>query len=93
MKNIVKVSNMYSSNNKPVADQFILYANDATFFQSYQTIIAMTKNGKIYLDAANWDYSRTTGKYRNIFLGMDKKETENAIKDGRIELVNLNPDK
>ena len=25
----------------------------------------------------NWDYSKTTGKYRNQFLGEDKKQTEN----------------
>ena len=46
-------------------------------FQSYKSIIAMkafecgnTGNSyKIFLDEQYWDYSVTTGKYRNQFLG------------------------
>ena len=45
---------------------------------------------KIYLDIKYWDYSVTTGKYRNIFLNETKKETEKKIKDGVYTLTNLN---
>ena len=88
---MIKVKNMTSSNGNKVANQFILYDKDGRYFQSYDTIISFYGNdGSIYLDRDSWDYSVTTGKYRNIFLGMNKKETENAIKNGRITLTNLN---
>jgi len=44
----------------------------------------------IYLDEKYWDYSVTTGKYRNIFLNETKKETEKKIANGTYELTNLN---
>jgi len=60
-------------------------------FQSYRTNIAfITLNGSVFLDERSWDYSRTTGKYRNLFLGESKKETEKKIKSGEYKLVNLN---
>ena len=62
------------------------------------TIEEARKNPKIkdwkaystYLDEYYWDYSRTTGKYRNQFLGETKKETEKKIASGEYKLVNLN---
>jgi hypothetical protein len=33
----------------------------------------------VYLDENKWDYSVTTGKYRNIFLGETRKETQKKI--------------
>lgn len=47
-------------------------------------------NGKITLDSHYWDYSMTTGKYRNMFLNEDKKETLNKINSGEYILANLN---
>jgi hypothetical protein len=44
----------------------------------------------IYLDRSNWEYSVTTGKYRNQFLMETKKETEAKIKSGEYALVDLN---
>ncbi len=69
--------------------------NDFAFFQSYDTMIAMRfvlENGKkkIYLDLNNWDYSTTTGKYRNIFLNEKKAETLKKINSGEYTLVDLN---
>ena len=46
--------------------------------------------GKTVLDQNSWDYSVTTGKYRNQFLNETKKETEAKIKSGEYRLVNLN---
>jgi len=70
-------------------------------FQSYDSVIAIRTvwpdevRGerpavRIELDANSWDYSTTTGKYRNLFLGESKKETEKKIKSGEYKLVNLN---
>jgi len=66
-----------------VKNQFIIETEKAIIFQSYQSIIAVKNRdtGKITL-GAHWDYSNTTGKYRNIFLGEKKKETEEKIKKG-----------
>jgi hypothetical protein len=81
-------------NGNPVPNQFIIHTPDATYFQSYQSIIVKTtfEDGerKVYLDENKWDYSKTTGKYRNLFLGETKKETEKKIASGEYELVDLN---
>jgi len=88
----VKVENMTSPRTgMEVANQFKIFTDDGVCFQSYRTVIAYRPySGKLQLDKDKWDYSRTTGKYRNQFTGMDKKETEAAIKRGEIELVDLN---
>lgn len=88
-----KVSNMTSSNGNTIANQFeITDENGNLFFQSYNSIIVKIdrKNRITYLDENYWDYSKTTGKYRNMFLGETKKETEQKIKDGIYILTNLN---
>lgn len=82
----------FDGRNGAVKNQFILTTPEGTYFQSYESIIAFKPNngGKIKLDEKYWDYSRTTGKYRNQFLNESKKETEQNIKDGIYELTNLN---
>ena len=44
----------------------------------------------IILDYNHWDYSTTTGRYRNIFLNENKKLTESKIKNNTYLLANLN---
>lgn len=85
------VTNMLSPAGNRVANQFIIYTDDGCYFQSYKTVIAYRGNdGTIKLDRDSWDFSVTTGKYRNMFLDMNKAETEKAIKAGQIILTNLN---
>lgn len=88
----MKIENMTSNNGNSIANQFrIKDDNGNTFFQSYDSIIVKKDNtGKVFLDSDKWDYSNTTGKYRNIFLGETKKETEAKIKSGEYTLTNLN---
>jgi len=86
MLNVTKTENF---NN--VKNQFIITTKDGIYLQSYNSIIAFkSKDGKTYLDDYYWNYSKTTGKYRNMFLRETKKETENKIKDGTYILTNLN---
>ena len=75
-----------------VANQFIIYTNKGTYFQSYSSIIAFIrkKDSKVFLDSYYWDYSRTTSKYRNIFLNETTEETKRKIKEGIYKLANLN---
>jgi hypothetical protein len=81
----LKVKNMDG-----VVNQFIIETEHGNYFQSYNSIIVAKVNGKIYLDRTYWDYSKTTGKYRNRFLNETKKETEEKIKNGQYILTDLN---
>lgn len=69
-------------------------------FQSYDSVIARRTiwdvpaterhEVRIELDRNYWDYSTTTGKYRNRFLGENKAETLKKIKSGEYKLTDLN---
>ena len=86
-----KVKNMYSGSGNPVANQFIIYTDEGTYFQSYDSVIAFRdNNSKITLDDYYWDYSRTTGKYRNEFLGEGIVDTRSKIESGEYKLADLN---
>ena len=87
-----KVRNMFSQNGNQVANQFIIETPEGTYFQSYRSIIAFIdkKTGEITLDEYYWDYSRTTGKYRNEFLGEYIADTRAKIESGEYKLADLN---
>ena len=76
----MKVSNFTSSNGNKIANQFLIREKEKETFQSYNSIIAVKnyKTGKTYLDFYYWDYSVTTGKYRNEFLGEGIAETRSS---------------
>ena len=88
----MKVYNITNNNGNKVANQFIIDDKNKETFQSYDSIIAVRnkKTDKITLDSCFWDYSVTTGKYRNQFLGEGIAETRKKIKDGTYKLRNLN---
>jgi hypothetical protein len=88
VKNVTKESRGGGWHSIP--NQFLITDGDKEVFQSYDSVIAIRENGKITLDANSWDYSTTTGKYRNQFLGETKAETERKIKSGEYTLANLN---
>ena len=71
-------------------NQVIIYTENSVLFQSYNSTICKIENGQTFLDERFWDYSKTTGKYRNIFLGEDKKETTKKINSGEYKFTNLN---
>lgn len=101
---MAKVQNMTSGRSgREVANQFIITEKGEGWngnfikketFQSYDSIIAVviTWNDRedVELDEHYWDYSTTTSKYRNQFLGESKQETQRKINDGTYKLVNLN---
>jgi hypothetical protein len=90
----MKVQNITNSRGNKVANQFIVFDSEYTAFQSYNSVIVKTtfEDGerKVYLDINKWNYSRTTSKHRNQFLGETTKETEAKIKSGEYKLVDLN---
>ena len=88
-----RISQMTGRTGQPVANQFIIETAQGVYFQSYDSIIAFRPDDIArpwQLDRRYWDYSRTTARYRNQFLGLSTKETEKRIADGRIELTDLN---
>lgn len=87
---MIRVQNMMSSNGTDVPNQFIIETDKEQYFQSYNSIIVRIRKGVITLDRNTWDYSITTGKYRNQFLGESKKETERKIASGEYKLADLN---
>ena len=90
----MRVQNFKSHNGNYVPNQFIINDDDNNieYFQSYETMIAKIDwlNNKIYLDENYWNYSRTTSRYRNKFLGLVTKEIKSKIKNNEIQLINLN---
>tara|TARA_R110002012_G_scaffold196301_1_gene364725 strand:+ start:812 stop:1111 length:300 start_codon:yes stop_codon:yes gene_type:complete len=61
-----------------------------TRFYSYGTCIIQVINSKVKLDIHYYNYSRTTSKYRNMYLQLDSKQIAEKIASGEIELANLN---
>jgi hypothetical protein len=87
----MKTENMTSTNGNKVANQFIINDdNGNTFFQSYRSVIVKLNGDEVELDQKYWNYSNTTGKYRNIFLNETIKDTRKKIKSGEYKLVDLN---
>lgn len=77
---------------RPIKDQIIVRTPDYTLFKSYGRPIVLTtfiNKRVVILDETYWDYSRTTGKYRNQFLGEGIQETRKKIKSGEYLVTDL----
>jgi len=91
----MKVENIESNRGNKIANQFVITDDKQNeYFQSYRSMIVKKDyegdQVKIYLDQKYWNYSNTTGKYRNIFLGETIKDTKAKIKSGEYILTDLN---
>ena len=65
----MKVKNMRSVNGNKVANQFIIEDDNKITFQSYNSeIVTIDYDAKTITVGCDWDYSTTTGKYRNMFM-------------------------
>ena len=83
---------MINTRGNGAMNQFVITVGNSIAFQSYDSTIAIVdRDKKTVLIFPDWDYSRTTGKHRNIFF-MDyayipalatKKGIEKALADGR----------
>ena len=96
LKGFGYIQNMQSPsyNGGTVANQYTIKFDNGTVFQSYDSIIAVEIRQKVKGDykivtylTKDWDYSTTTGKYRNQFLGENKKETQAKIDNGTYKLL------
>ena len=98
------VKNFTNYNGRAVPNQFIITEEGRgalgnfikrEIFQSYDNIIAIItywEDGTTTteIDERYWDYSTTTGKYRNLFLKENKNETLKKIENKTYILDNLN---
>jgi len=73
-------------------NQFVVVTENGKYFQSYNSKICFIPNdgSPIQLDRSKWDFSKTTSKYRNQFLGEDTKTTQKNIDNGTYILTDLN---
>ena len=86
----MKVKNVTSNRGKKIANQFIIttetpQGNKVEYLQSYETIIAKKIYDNLgcdvvetFLDKRSYNYSVTTAKYRNIFLGVSNKDFKSS---------------
>lgn len=85
----MKVKNMRSNNGNKVANQFIITDDNKATFQSYNSeIVTIDYDAKTITVGYDWDYSTTTGKYRNMFM-KDYGFREMATKKGFEYYMNL----
>lgn len=94
----IGVEQMTSRSGNVVPNQTILSDMTGRTFVSYGSKIVYQSKDRasdglpleIIVDENYWDYSRTTGKYRNEFMNMGVQDVRDYIKEGRIKLGNLN---
>ena len=81
IKNL-KVKNL-EYNGRQVPNQFIInYEEDGNgyhIFKSYSSMIIKWENDEIIEVGKDWDYSNTTGKYRNIVTRLSRKQFEKML--------------
>lgn len=75
LKNIKIVDELGKSQN-------VIATGKDLIFQSYNTVIAIIRCGELIYLSPSYDYSKTTGKYRNLFFKKYLNKLEN-IKDLR----------
>ena len=80
----LRVKNV-NNNGREVSNQFEIFYKEnnkrCKIFQSYGSMIIKWENCIIVEVGGDWDYSRTTGLYRNILTKTTKKEFEKMLKE------------
>ena len=86
------ITKMPTKFGNPSKDQVVISSEsfDSQSFVSYGTTIAIRNTDGITLDENYWDYSVTTGSYRNQFLNEGIAETRAKIASGEYRLADLN---
>jgi hypothetical protein len=65
-----------------------LIINDVSYLQSYNSLVAARKDGKLYL-GKRWDYSVTTAKHVCQYTGYKSTELRKMIANGEVEVIDL----
>lgn len=87
------VSNLINDNGNAASNQFIINTPKATYFQSYDSVVAKIDRKGNLIVSEHWDYSNTTRKHLYIFLRMygyrhlcSAKDMRDAIKNKEVIL-------
>lgn len=78
-----------------VKNQYVIATDKGVIFQSYNSIIAIIEYGKLIFVGADYQASKTTGKYRNLFFNRyesclaDLKKLEKFITEKMVYNQNL----
>jgi hypothetical protein len=86
----MRVTQFIGRSGHPVMNHMVITDGEVTYFKSYHSIIVKIAGGVVYLDQEKWDYSPTTSKHRNAFLGTTTEEIKAGIKLGKYILADLN---
>lgn len=85
--NFKKVENLYSPRTgNPVPNQFELTFENGYVFQSYDSLIAVNIGGQVYLSSLH-DYSKTTSKYCNEWVGCNTAQRRELLMEGDYILI------
>lgn len=83
------------SNYDGKPNQFEIKFENGEVFQSYDSVIVVSFylfdsefSNKIYF-GSDWDYSKTTSKYRNKFLNRDSKWCKEKVTSNEIKVINF----
>ena len=78
----LKVENLEHDGRK-VPNQFIIWYEENNkqykIFKSYESMIIKWENGRMVEVGKDWDYSKTTAKYRNKITSLSKKEFKEML--------------
>ena len=77
----------YKVDNK---NMFVAHRGNISVLKSYNKIIAIVLNGEIYLNSEYYNYSTTTSRHRNLFLGVSAKEFEQNCKKSLYNFISDN---
>lgn len=70
------------------ANQFEITFEKGRIFQSYNSIIVVQSKWDLYY-GQDWDYSRTTNKYRIEFCGLNTADSRKLIEEGKIKMLDV----
>ena len=66
-------------NGRAVPNHFIIRDEYEEYFTSYDSVVVMKSANGIITLGPDWDYSKTTSKYRSLYLGESTKETRRKL--------------
>ena len=65
----ISVEQMINDRGNSATNQFVIHDGNLLMFQSYDSLIAVVNyDTKEIVLGEDWNYSKTTGKHRNIFF-------------------------
>lgn len=64
------------------SNQNIIRFENGNLFQSYESLICVKIGSELYF-TEDWDYSKTTSKYRNKFTQETTQETRSKLESGQ----------